>query len=55
LNRRELTRFGLAFALAMPTISIIAAPSAAAAEANAAKVDQVRILTTMVSPRPFVF
>ena len=35
LNRRELTRFGLAFSLAAPTISIVAAPSAAAAEAEA--------------------
>jgi diketogulonate reductase-like aldo/keto reductase len=33
LNRRELTGFGLAFGLAAPTISIIAAPSAAAVEA----------------------
>ena len=35
LNRRELTGFGLAFSLAAPTISIVAAPSAAAAEPEA--------------------
>ena len=34
LNWRELTGFGLAFSLAAPTISIVAAPSAAAAEAE---------------------
>ena len=34
LNWRELTGYGLAFGLAVPTISIVAAPSAAEAPAG---------------------